>query len=404
MTSARKLSIFVHRASECLTDHESHGDGLICFSLLNGLAARGHQVYAYANTAPIRQGHPNLHVRTARHRVPANSLAPWEHSWRADRWLKQLAATQPIDFVWRMHPYGAGCPCPPRTGGRPLVVGPLFYGWPETPGLRAAAGRPRLGVGLQGVVGPAAERGWQRTLRQAALIFCATDPHTEAVQAQYPEARVQTLPVIVTPPPSLDAALRHGPARGGPVTLLFVANLVPNKNPTLFVELIARLRQDGLDAHGVLVGEGPERGRIEAVRTRLGIECAVRLLGKQANMDVFHWVGAADFLVSLSYGEPYGRGIAEAMSVGTPVLAHRSGGPADFIADGRDGLLADALTADAYAARLLAALSAPDLWPQLSAAALRKAQEWREDAVLTSLEEALRQTCSQARVVAGQKL
>ncbi len=44
-------------------------------------------------------------------------------------------------------------------------------------------------------------------------------------------------------------------------------------------------------------------------------------------------------LVSTSEGEPYGRNVAEAMSVGTPVIAHASGGPADLIRSGEDGIL-----------------------------------------------------------------
>ena len=94
-------------------------------------------------------------------------------------------------------------------------------------------------------------------------------------------------------------------------------------------------------------------------------------------------------MVSTSVGEPYGRGIAEAMSVGTPAICHCSGGPADFIGDGHDGLLVDELTADAYAARLQATLSAPGSWNWLSASAGSKAQQWRTEAVLDTLESAL---------------
>src|SRR4051812_4829476 len=119
-TPMRPLNIFVHRASECLTDHVSHGDGLICFSLLNGLAARGHTIYAYADGCFIRQSDPRLHVRAGGpHRVPANSLSPWEHAYRADRWLRKLERTTLIDLVWRMQPFESGaCPTVPYTAGR----------------------------------------------------------------------------------------------------------------------------------------------------------------------------------------------------------------------------------------------------------------------------------------------
>ena len=71
----KPLTIFVHRASECLTDYESHGDGLICFSLLNGLAERGHEAYAFANTAPIRAASSRLHVKTITPEHRRNALS-----------------------------------------------------------------------------------------------------------------------------------------------------------------------------------------------------------------------------------------------------------------------------------------------------------------------------------------
>jgi glycosyltransferase involved in cell wall biosynthesis len=384
------LSIFVHRASECLTDHESHGDGLICFSLLNGLAQRGHQIFAYANTAPIRKCHPNLVVKTARHRVPANSLAPYEHAWRADRWLKELAKTTPIDLVWRMHPYGVSCPTPPQTDGRPLVVGPLFYNWPKPAKGENPSGQPRFGVGLGGVLEPLGQRGWDRTLQRAALILCATEPHTEAIRAQYPNARVETLPVIIDTPDMGDERR----ARMPPVRLLFIANLVANKRPQIFCETIKSLRDRGIPAEGVVLGDGPERGALEAYCAQNGMNFAICFTGKVPNMEVFQHLRESHFLVSTSHGEPYGRGIAEAMAVGTPAVCHRSGGPADFVADGEDGLLVDKLTGPAYAARIAEAIQGQEPWKTLSNNARCKAQDWRSEVVLTRLEEMLTQVAS----------
>ena len=284
---------------------------------------------------------------------------------------------------------GGGCPYPPHTFGKPLVIGPLYYGWPEVPGVRPATGQPRFGVGLQGLVRPLMERGWHRTLQAASLIFCATEPHTAAIQTQYPQAVVKTLPVIVTPPDGLGTASRRGPEPGGSVTLLFVANLVPYKNPDVFIEMVALLRQSGVDAQGIILGDGPERERLQADCARLGMDRAICFVGKVPNAEVYRHVSEADFLVSLSQGEPYGRGITEAMSVGTPAVCHRSGGPADFINDGKDGLLVDELTADAYAKRIQSALRTPGTWGRLFANALRKAEDWRSEVVLSRLEESL---------------
>ena len=386
----KPLNIFVHRASECLTDHEAHGEGLICFSLLKGLVDRGHRIFAYTNRVAVRDMPQGLIVRSGQHRVPANSLAPWEHSWRASRWLRQLMQEQPIDLVWHMNPAGGGgCPRPPQTFGKPLVVGPLYYGWPDTPGVKPTTGRPRLGIGLQSLIGPLAERGWQQTLEQSAALFCATQPHADAMQARLPQVHVSDLPLIVEPPQGIEP--RASRAEDKAITLLFVANLVSYKNPRVFCETVQRLRAAGIEARGIILGDGPERKALEAWSAEVGMKFALCFKGKVPNSEVYREMTGADFLVSLSQGEPYGRGIAEAMAVGTPAICHRSGGPADFIEDGQDGLLVNELTAAAYADRIERARVAPGAWERLSAGAARKAQDWRSEVVLTQLEESLYQ-------------
>ncbi len=392
MTLSKKLNIFVHRASECLTDHEPHGDGLICFSLLNGLAERGHQVYAYANTAPIRECSQNLHIKTGRHTVPANSLAPWEYSWRAQQWMKDLARDVEFDLVWRMHPYGEGCPYPPQTGGKPLVIGPLFSEWPLAFSQPQNTGLPRFGVSLQRWVKPNAQRGWQKTLKSASLLICATDTRAASIRAEVAQAQTMTCPVIVEPPFAVSQEAREGPGQAHPLHLLIAAHFVPNKNVDIFCETIKRLKKNGIEVEGTILGDGPGRPALEAYIAANDLSKTICLKGKLTHAEVWKHLCHADFLVSCSGYEAYGRTIVEAMSVGTPAICYGGAlGPAEIIQSGVDGILVEDLTAEAYAACLEAALSQPDAWNRLSAAALRKAQQWRTGIVLDTLEKQLQQ-------------
>ena len=377
---------------ERLTDHEAHGDGLICFSLLNGLAERGHCIYAYTQCAPIHHCHPNLHVQAVPSRAPIHSLHGWEHALRADRWRRQLARKTPIDLVWRMHPYGADCPRPPETGSRPLVIGPLFYPWAHDPDNPPHTAPSRLGVSIQPFIRPIAQRGWETALQCASLLICATEPHSAAMQKQVSDVKVLTLPVIVEPPEGGIGRARHRKS-GAALQLLFVANLVAYKRPIVFCEIIRRLRANGLKVQGTLLGDGPEREHIQSWCLENGFADAIHLVGKVPNTEVYRHMQKADALVSLSYGEPYGRSIVEAMSVGTPVICHRSGGPADFIMDGVDGLLVDELTAEAYVQVAGNLLNTPGLWETLSRNAAQKAQQWQSSVVLSRLESAFLEVC-----------
>ena len=386
----KPLTIFVHRASECLTDHESHGDGLICFSLLNGLAERGHKVYAYANSAPIRECSPNLHVRTERHRVPANSLAPWEYSWRAERWMRELERTTPFDLVWRMHPYGEGCPYPPQTLGKPLVIGPLFSEWPADFSQPQGTGLPRYGVSLQGLVKPVARRGWQQAMKAASLLIAATDTRASALRAEAPQARTVTTPVIVDCPFLENLSIRDVPNASRPLRLIIAAHLVPNKNVNIFCETVKRLREEGVDTEGIILGEGTGRADLEAYIAANGLGEAICLKGKLSHAQVWEHLHRADILISCSGYEAYGRTIVEAMSVGTPAVCYQgSTGPAEIIEDEENGLLVEELTGSAYTKRILTVLRTPGAWSRLSASALRKAESWRSGIVLSRLEESL---------------
>jgi len=381
------LGIFVSYASGCLTDHMSHGDGLICFSILDGLARRGHEVFAYAQHADIRSSDPRLHVRVQLPKTPADSFAGWEHLWRAGRWLQQLVRTERIDVAWRMHPYGEACPGKPPTSGRPLVIGPLFRLWPAANGASKPVFQHRFGFGIGKFLQPLARRGWDRALRSADLVLCATPNHAREMQSQYPQAKVIVTPVMIDPPSECEPRARW--TGRGPLRLAFVANLNRVKNPRLFCEVVAELRRRGADVSGTVIGEGDERAALEELIAESGLAEHIHLLGRVPNDEVFAHLRAAHLLLSASVGEPYGRGIAEAMAVGTPTVCHHSGGPAEFVSHEKDGLLVRELTAAAYADAIMPIAVSTSRWESLAEGAVRTAAAWKSEVVLASIEDAL---------------
>jgi glycosyltransferase involved in cell wall biosynthesis len=385
--SNRSLSIFVNSASDYLTNYESHGDGLICFALLNGLASRKHHIFAYTKYSAISQKEANLHVKVGgKHLVPFDSLAAWEHSWRADRWLQLLNCENQIDLVWRMHPYETGCPVLPRTLDKPLVVGPLFYSWPENEAMKA---KPRFGIGIQKLVNPLAQAGWNRTLAAADLIICATSRQAENMQSRFPHTQILCLPVIVDPPIDVLFSKREFTQKSEPFNLLFIANLVANKNPLIFCEIVRLLRDRGLNIRASILGEGSLRSNIEKYCTEHNLQDIIHLVGKVSNSEVFSYLHQADLLVSTSLGEPYGRSIVEAMTIGTPCICHQSGGPAEIIENKLDGILVEELTAEAFAREIKPIYNSLQAWQYLAKNAQFKANNWKSNVVLDRLEEAL---------------
>ena len=382
----KNLSIYVHSASNYLTDHQSHGEGLICFSLLNGLAKRGHKIYAHARHSDILEKSENFQVKTGgKHLVPFDSLASWEHLRRGDKLLHSLADEIDFDLVWYMSPCGLECPTVPQTLGKPLVIGPLYYGWPEN---KAMLSKPRFGIGVRPLLVPLAKKGWQKTLEAASLIICSTPLHADTIQAEFPNSQALCLPLIVEPPSGIDIQARNIKDKDY-LNLVFIANLVPNKYPLVLCQAVKILKDNGLKVKAALLGDGVERENLEKFIYQENLADVITLKGRVSNKEVYDYLLNADLLVSTSLGEPYGRNIAEAMCVGTPSICHNSGGPAEIVTNGVDGILVNDLTGEAFAQAIREIYNDPNLWQSLSKEAILKSRNWTNEAVLSRLEYAL---------------
>ena len=113
---------------------------------------------------------------------------------------------------------------------------------------------------------------------------------------------------------------------------LFIAR----KRPLAFIDTIARLRQlTSRPVAGLLFGvaEHPELlAEMEARIADPALGGAVRLMGYRS--PGAEWIAACDQLLVPAIDEPLGRTLVEAMVVGTPVIATRSGGNPEAILDG----------------------------------------------------------------------
>jgi glycosyltransferase involved in cell wall biosynthesis len=115
------------------------------------------------------------------------------------------------------------------------------------------------------------------------------------------------------------------------------AVLREEKRPLDLLEAIARLRQSGVAARAVVIGDGPLRPRIEARIAALGLERAVVLAGYRE--DVRPWLAACDVLALTSATEAFPMATLEAMALGRPLVASAVGGLPEQVTDGDNGLL-----------------------------------------------------------------
>lgn len=115
------------------------------------------------------------------------------------------------------------------------------------------------------------------------------------------------------------------------------ALLRPEKNHLQLVQALAALRDLGLPAKALLIGDGEMRGAIEARARELGVQGEVVISGLQR--DVRPYVEACDAMVLCSHTEAFSMAAIEAMALRKPVVHAQVGGAAEMIVPGSNGFL-----------------------------------------------------------------
>lgn len=177
-------------------------------------------------------------------------------------------------------------------------------------------------------------------------------------------------PAIQAPPedPDLDA-LRHDLSQRYGLqdkrVILTVGRLVARKGHARVLDSLRELMREHDDVRYVIVGDGPERGRLEQVTREYGLVDVVRFAGRVSDRELRAWYGLADIFVMVARTderdiEGFGIVYLEAAMAGKPVIAGRGGGVGDAMIEGVTGLLVDPANTHELTAALRRLLDHPD--------------------------------------------
>jgi L-malate glycosyltransferase len=166
--------------------------------------------------------------------------------------------------------------------------------------------------------------------------------------------------------------------------LIHVSNFRPVKRVLDVIRIFAGVRK-AVPSTLVMVGDGPERPEAEAEADRLGVGRHVRFLGKVNS--VADLMRSSDLLLLPSETESFGLVALEAMACGVPVVATRTGGLPEVVADGETGALAPVGAVDELTARATEILKDRTAWRRYSDAAASRAREFSAANVVPQYEE-----------------
>lgn len=133
-----------------------------------------------------------------------------------------------------------------------------------------------------------------------------------------------------------------------------VAALRPEKNHSMLVRAIDRLRDRCPDLHALVIGEGPERSTIEALRDELGLHDRIHLLGNRS--DTPRLLSALDVFSLCSLNEASPVSILEALACQTPVVSTDVGSISESVLEGVTGCLVPSEDVESFSNKLASML------------------------------------------------
>lgn len=336
------------------------GSGVVASELAVGLADRGHRVQLVASARPVRTLPASDRLTFQQVAVPGYPVfehAPYTLAM-ASR-LAELASLEPVDLI-NVHyavPHAASALLARQMlGDRALPIVVSLHGTDVT-GIGAdPAYRPATAFAVGACEGVTVPSEFLRHEARETLGL----PASRAIEVipnfvdttRFAPADVRDRGVFA---PHFDTPV------DGPV-LFHVSNFRGVKRSGDLLEVLARVRRE-LPAKLVLVGDGPERPRAEALAHALGLERHVAFLGKRE--DFVEPLRHADAFVLPSESESFGLAALESLSAGVPVFGYRVGGLTEVVTTDT-GRLVDPFDVDALSRAVLEVLRQPERHAELA--------------------------------------
>jgi len=175
--------------------------------------------------------------------------------------------------------------------------------------------------------------------------------------------------------------------------VLFVGRLAAEKNLTLLMECFEAMRATRPDCCFVVVGDGPERKRLEA---RLP---GVVFAGMRRDEELARYYASADWFIFPSKTETFGNVLLEAMASGLPSLSFNYAAGAQLVREGENGYLIELGEDEQFVLRareLVSELGIPSKAMRMRARETAMAHDWQ--AIQSTFEQTLAQVVDDWRL------
>ena len=365
------------------------GTGSYAYTLACGLAARGHQPLVLA---PSGQGDEVFDAASAFavHRFELPRSVPLRYV-RARSLLKEQIEAFAPDCTW-------------ATNGMSTRVVGMLNCWDRQPLITSMRGSDVVvRLSARGFITHAESALQRRAYAQSAAIAAVSRFVRNCAVAQGVDGRS----IFIHPPAWQDRQTQdfcydpasffiQFPLLKGRRIVLSVARLVAQKRVDKVLQAGSRLLKEFPDMVQVVVGDGPERKKLERLARELGWQDRVLFVGALMPRSdaLFAIYSAAEVFVLPSVREGMGNVFIEAGAFGLPCLGVSGGGVSECIEEGKSGLLSRADDVEDLCAKLRFILKDPKRAREMGAAGREKVRaEYSEEALADRAVEVLESVC-----------
>ena len=308
------------------------GSGVIASELGIGLMERGHKVHVVSSELPFRL--VNMGEKIKFHEVSLYSYPVFKHGFYGLSLSSKLVEVCEEEDLDILHVHYAI----PHS-----IAGYLAKGIVKRKGLRLITtlhGTDITLVGQQASYKRLVEFGIQESdgvssvseyLKAVTLKEFGVRREIEVISNFVDEKRFYPL----------EEGKEEGKVReweeGGEKLVIHVSNFRVVKNGEGVVRVFDRIRRELSGVKLLLVGDGPEMGRLRGLIKELGLVGSINFLGQVHEVERI--LPRVDLCLFPSYMESFGLVVLEAMSCGVPVIGSDVGGIGEVIEEGRTGYM-----------------------------------------------------------------
>ena len=233
-----------------------------------------------------------------------------------------------------------------------------------------------------------------------ALSSRVTAQSERIADAFHAELHIPRSKTEVIPNPVMNLSTPGYPHERAPDShrVLYVGNLGRNKGVHLLVGAMPRVLRAVPSASLYVVGKGPQRDNLAKLADKLGISSSVHFEGaKEDAAELVSEYLSAAVLVLPSSSEMFGLVLAEALSLGVPVVATKTVGALSIVREDETGTLVEVGDVGSLADAIAWTISNPEKAARMAAAGRADVQRFSIEMVAARYEALFRQAIMEAR-------